>query len=109
MKKIFKSMELTKNQKNGSIELFGRGRWENRFPLWGQLNFIEKDEKSTTSTFTSIVWRDGLRAYVASPYLCAPTLIFTRLSYMATITIIFIAAKTKIRKIKWNIKKFFNK
>jgi len=101
---------LDNNQKRGSITLSGRCIWEDRFPLWGQLNYTIRDNQGITSTFTSIVWRDGnWHAHIMRPYLCyggGDATTYERLSAMDTARIIKIAIKTAAKHfIYWQFPK----
>lgn len=96
--------KLNQNQLNGSIALYRRGIWEPRFKLWGQLHYTIKKSGCTTSTFTSIAWRDGdLCASIMTPYLCysgdPKNIQYDKLSVTDTGLILRIAIKTYVKKL----------
>ena len=105
---------LDNNQKRGSITLSGRCIWEDRFPLWGQLNYTIRDKDGMTSTFTSIVWlKDNWHAHIMRPYLCysggdEPT--YEQLSAMDTGRIFWIATRTTAKHfVYWQFPKIVNR
>jgi len=104
---------LDENQKRGSIKLSLRCIWEKRYPLWGQLSYNIRTDKSIICTFTSIVWKNGdSRAYIMKPYLCfsgdQDKITYERLSRTDTLRIILIAGKTIVKDvIHWKIPKLY--
>lgn len=100
-------MKLSKEQLKGSIRLTRKNVWENRFPLYGQLNYRKECELGIACTFTTIVWLHGdYHAHIMSPYLCYSgndPITYTKLSKVDTVKILWIGVKTYIRDFVYHI------